>query len=139
MNPPTTSLRLILALALGLGMTACASPEATTAPGLSPAHGGHDSATTWSGAGLLTLKGNPPFSWWALQTDLGQVWRLELPASMPAATLEPRQNCQVKASGKASEGLLGVPLLQLSSIQGVQRPELGAPENLRCQFSFTRP
>ena len=53
--------------------------------------------------------------------------------------LEPRQNCQVKASGDASDGLLGTRLLQLRSLVGLQRPELGAPENLRCQFSFTAP
>ncbi len=132
----TTALRLMLALACGLGLAACASPESATAAGPRPARVDNDSVTAWTGVGLLTRKGSAPFSWWALQTDSGQVWRLELPATLPDATLEPRQNCQVEASGDASNGLLGKRVLQLSSLKGLQRPELGAPENLRCQFSL---
>lgn len=133
------ALCLILTLAWGMGLAGCASPESTTAPAPSAAREGNDSATAWSGVGLLTRKGSAPFSWWALQTDSGQVWRLELPATLPETALEPRQNCQVKASGHASDGLLGTRLLQLSSLIGLQRPELGAPENLRCQFSLKVP
>jgi|GEM_PF-3599668 len=139
MTHRTTALRLVLSLGCSLGLAGCASPGSATAPGPSPARDSHDSATTWSGVGLLTLKGSAPFSWWALQTDSGQVWRLELPTTLPTTALEPRQNCQVKAVGAASDGLLGTRLLQLRSLEGLQRPELGAPENLRCQFSFTAP
>jgi len=129
-------LRLVFSLALGLALAGCAHPGSSTAQAPSPARDGLDSAAIWSGVGLLTLKGSAPFSWWALQTDSGQLWRLELPATLPSTALEPRQNCQVTASGAASDGLLGSHLLHLHSLEGMPRPELGAPENLRCQFSL---
>ncbi len=100
---------------------------------------GSKAAATWTGSGMLTRKGNAPFSWWALQVESGEVWRLELPSTLPESALEARQNCKVLVSGYASDGLLGTRLLQVRSISGIQRPELGGPENLRCQFSLTTP
>jgi len=132
-------LNLGLALALSAGLAGCASPEARTPSSPPPVQTGVKAAASWEGVGLLTLKGNAPFSWWALQVDSGEVWRLELPSTLPGSALEARQNCKVQVSGHASGALLGTRLLQVSSVKGLQRPELGAPENQRCQFSLTAP
>ena len=139
MGRHTAPWHLILVLAGGLGLTGCGSPgtpgTATTARPTQPGPAG--AAESWTG--VLTRKGNAPFSWWALQVESGEVWRLELPSTLPESALEPRQNCKVLVSGYASDGLLGTRLLQVRSISGIQRPELGGPENLRCQFSLTTP
>lgn len=137
MSRTTYQLRRVLALACSMGLVACANPGM-------PAVGSPTSSTaplepdaTW--VGVLTRKGNTPFQWWALQTDAGQVWQLELPAPIPSQALESRQNCRVRASGEPAEGLLGARLLRLDRLSGVPDPALGAPENQRCQFSLTVP
>lgn len=139
MGRHTAPWHLILVLAGGLGLTGCGSPgtpgTATTARPTQPGPAG--AAESWTG--VLTRKGNAPFPWWALQTDAGQVWQLELPAALPDQALASKQNCWVQAHGTAADGLLGARLLRLDHLVGLQRPELGGPENQRCQFSLPGP
>ena len=137
MSHTTNPLRRVLALACGMGLVACASPGMPAVGSPSSSAGPSETAATW--VGVLTRKGNAPFQWWALQTDAGQVWQLELPTPVPSQALESRQNCRVQASGQPAEGLLGARLLRLDRLSGVPDPALGAPENQRCQFSLTVP
>lgn len=119
------------------GLVGCASPG--TGPSSSPAPLSPPSEAANTLEGVLTRKGNDPFLWWALQTDSGQVWQLELPPAFADPSLVSKQNCRVQARGHAAQGPLGLRLLRLNHLSGVQRPELGAPENLRCQFSIPAP
>lgn len=126
-------------LATGMVLVACASQVPTSGPGPSPAQTGTGSPDTWTGSGLLTRKGSDALSWWALQTDSGEVWQLELPPSLPTQALQTQQNCRMQASGQPGAGLLATRRLRVSSLSAVPRPELGAAENQRCQFSLPTP
>lgn len=146
---PPSRLRLralatgVALVATAMVLAACASPASTSAStsgaGPSPTPTSTGSPDTWTGTGLLTRKGSDAFSWWALQTDSGEVWQLELPPTLPAQALQTRQNCRMQARGQPSPALLGTKRLRVSSLSAVPRPELGAPENQRCQFSLPAP
>lgn len=126
-------------LVTGMVLVACASQMPASGSGPSPAQTDAGSPDTWTGSGLLTRKGSDAFSWWALQTDSGEVWQLELPPSLPTQALQTKQNCRMQASGQPGAALLGTKRLRVSSLSAIPRPELGAPENQRCQFSLPAP
>ena len=125
--------RFCCSLGLVLTLAGCASGLAT---------GGEAGAAValeglWEG--VLSRKGNAPFAWWALQTDSGEVWELELPGAGAEQSLMPRQNCRVLVQGRSTQGLRGAGQLHPARLSGVQRPELGEPENRRCRFAFPAP
>ena len=126
-------------VATGMVLAACASPASTSGAGPSPTRTGTGSPDTWTGTGLLTRKGSDAFSWWALQTDSGEVWQLELPPTLPTQALQTKQNCRMQASGQPGAALLGTKRLRVSSLSAVPRLELGAPENQRCRYSLPAP
>lgn len=122
-----------LGLGLTLALAGCASSLA------SGDEAGAAVALEGPWEGVLSRKGNAPFAWWALQTDSGEVWELELPGAGAEQALLPRQNCRVLIQGHSTQGLRGAGQLHPSRLSGVRRPELGEPENQRCQFAFPGP
>lgn len=70
--------------------------------------------------GRLSRKGPDAFSWWAVQTSQGQLWRLQLKDDQDQAQLYALQYQDVTVCGQRMHDFLSTPVLSLELIERVQ-------------------
>jgi hypothetical protein len=76
-----------------------------------------DQTKTVTIVGILTRKGPDIDSWWAVTSDEGVVWKLELADENQAALLQRMQNNPVRVQGVTAGFMLAFPILKVARIE----------------------